>query len=803
MAFAFSAGASTTLEIEFTAGVWTGVSAYQCFRNGPTRIRQGRPTEFDDPAAGTFTCVLWNDDGRFMPTNPGSPYYPNFVIGKRIRFKFTKAGVTYTRFFGWIQAIQPDFPSPSTIGSTVTITATDALGLLAQRKLRSNFTEVMLWRARLDSCQVDVYEAFGTTTGVNALMTNYSTDAAAQGPSVAFSSDPILTFGEDTDTSMGGVVSWSTVVSNKTLANFQASPLRITLHLKGIENVVAVSTIWYVGTFHTATGGGSSLFHLTIEENFGNNGLWVRNFDGSVRWGLIGNLRLKQWVEVRVMSNASTPTSTDFAATLMDGTAAGGGFTQAVDMRNVRAVELPGALGNFAYPVAAGGVAALGTRTGWDWQEWVTGASGRTLSTRMGHIGNTVAPLGVTFQQVGNGQAAGTNIATGEWSTRTALEVWQEMCRTVGVLPWARGRDSLALWIEPSSQYPSNGAITTIDLDADCEGSPRLTMASQDAPTRVDATFPGGTRTVVNATAEAGGVIRSRPISTVAPDGTTVQAAAQYVLSRATATGMRFSSVTVDLLAATTDHTAEMFDESTVRGGLFPTQIVTFAVPSSHFGSATYSGFVLGWTEEYEPSRCVVTLDTTPHVLTSLATSNFTGTNGSGWPLTVDLTFNTTAVNVQGNRGRVTSNTANADNYARLASPAVGNAVEVLVTVTPQDGTVKPRVSICSTTDATTGYSVALDPGGTLGLRRNQGSAVATWSFTTAALTDYKVRMRHIAGVVSVKVWAASGSEPLTWSAVYVDPSPLTGTRCLLGHTSPDTTSRSTDFDDFTMWKVN
>jgi hypothetical protein len=170
---AFTSG---TLEIEFTAGSWTNVSAYYDLNQG-VRIEHGRKTEFDDVQPATLTVFLWNDDGRFMPELPSSPYYPNMVEGKRIRWKVSILGVTYTRFTGWIQEIQAAFPSSNTVGSQVAIFAVDALGLLGQRKLRSNATERALYNARNAGTWCDAFEFPGSANGLGNAGTNYSTDA--------------------------------------------------------------------------------------------------------------------------------------------------------------------------------------------------------------------------------------------------------------------------------------------------------------------------------------------------------------------------------------------------------------------------------------------------------------------------------------------------------------------------------------------------------------------------------------------------------------------------------------------------
>jgi hypothetical protein len=123
--------AGIALEIEFTAGVWTDVSAL----TGRAIIRRGRDSQFTDIQPGTLTFTLDNPDGAFTPDNPLSAYYPNLVEGKRVRVRATKSATTYTRFLGKISSIVPTFPTTVSQAAT-TITAKDALGQLQDMQLQ-------------------------------------------------------------------------------------------------------------------------------------------------------------------------------------------------------------------------------------------------------------------------------------------------------------------------------------------------------------------------------------------------------------------------------------------------------------------------------------------------------------------------------------------------------------------------------------------------------------------------------------------------------------------------------------------
>ena len=219
---------SSLLEIEFTAGVWTDVSAYYRL---PVTLRFGRPTQFDDVGAGTMKVRLDNFDGRFMPDWFGSPYYPNVVKNKRIRWKVAKAGTTYTRHLGWIQAWEPHFPDGSTFSAYVDVTSVDALGLLAQRKLHSSIAELALYAGRRDGTTADAYEAYGLSRGTYLFCTNVSNDTnALQGNAVTYAKAPALSFGSDSVITAGPTIVVNTNSNDQTCTTkmaIQATPINI------------------------------------------------------------------------------------------------------------------------------------------------------------------------------------------------------------------------------------------------------------------------------------------------------------------------------------------------------------------------------------------------------------------------------------------------------------------------------------------------------------------------------------------------------------------------------------------------
>lgn len=70
---------------------WTDIS--RCVHVGQTVvIQRGAADEFAESQVGSLSALLNNEDGRFTPGNPSSPYYPYVRRNTPIRFAVTTAG---------------------------------------------------------------------------------------------------------------------------------------------------------------------------------------------------------------------------------------------------------------------------------------------------------------------------------------------------------------------------------------------------------------------------------------------------------------------------------------------------------------------------------------------------------------------------------------------------------------------------------------------------------------------------------------------------------------------------------------
>jgi len=170
------------VEIEFTAGVWTDVTADVYPDVAAPATSFGRASEFSQPSAAQFGVALLNTTGWYMPQNPASPYYPNVTRRKRIRYSYNP-GAQRFRFFGYIKSIKPIFTGDAV--PVVVINATDRMDQLSRVKMKSPLRQEItpdapnLWWPLTDDA--------GSTQAVQApIIGNSPLGLADSGPAVTF-----------------------------------------------------------------------------------------------------------------------------------------------------------------------------------------------------------------------------------------------------------------------------------------------------------------------------------------------------------------------------------------------------------------------------------------------------------------------------------------------------------------------------------------------------------------------------------------------------------------------------------------
>lgn len=140
-------------------GTWTDIS-YWAFQG---KIKRGRQHELGRFDAGTLTLNLLNTDGRFSPSNSGSPYGAGAVApGRPIRVRATYGAVTCNLFRGFIEAWKTSWSGPTM--STVQVTAVDAMKLLNAKKVSTvDYYQAVVLGAFSPAAYYKLGDATGTT----------------------------------------------------------------------------------------------------------------------------------------------------------------------------------------------------------------------------------------------------------------------------------------------------------------------------------------------------------------------------------------------------------------------------------------------------------------------------------------------------------------------------------------------------------------------------------------------------------------------------------------------------------------
>lgn len=676
----------------------------------------------------------------------------------------------YTRFVGPMQAIEPDFPDDSTNGAMVSVVATNVLGLLAQRRMRSTPVENALWRARVDggSVTADAFEWVTDTASSTPYPVQYNAAGVLTPRGVVTSGDwPNLEPSPpDAEITAAGIATGRTDANgncNRVFFDAQGDIRFLQFAFKTpTERLSTSGSFRPLLTLETNTG--TRVFNLSVDLNGASNGLLFMNATNTASLAVLCNLPFGQWIVVNVSMNSSNNAQTDVA--VYQKTTYLGGWTGAVDMRTARRIVVPGSSspsfsGAWASFVAFSGSkpsAALNVsdfyRTG------LVGASS---------IPNTTSDLPITWTFFGG---AGVDLAAGHIAGRYALDCMQEVMRTGQGILWARPWDSVACRVWPSSGLlRSLVPVATVDTDADCLGPPRLERSVNVSPTRVEVTWPGGRAVAVDTAAEsaAGGASRARSFTSVSASASAADTLARALLAQGVA-GTRVKDVTVDLLRGRTDHTQALLSEAGSLGGLYPLQRIRTAVPVSHFGVPTRDHYVQGWTEEYGPDTALVRLDTTPAIPQTFHAETWTGSDGASWPVAwVNGQPGTGAyVAITGNEGQM---------WVGLTASVVSRR---LSTFTAADVDITGQMRVFGTGDAAvywrassdldaTGLFVSFSPvnGARFGRLAGGGARTIVDTVTGPAIaagTNYRFRIRHQGPYLTVKYWAATDpAEATEW----------------------------------------
>jgi len=610
--------AGIALEIEFTAGVWTDVSAL----TGRAIIRRGRDSQFTDIQPGTLTFTLDNPDGAFTPDNPLSAYYPNLVEGKRVRVRATKSATTYTRFLGKISSIVPTFPTTVSQAAT-TITAKDALGQLQDMQLQRALDMMVLSHNPTAFYPLD--EPSGSTrsssTARGTQAPALAQRSSGRGGSLAFANGP----GPGVDQTQAPV--FTSVDDQNGWYLFSESDFPYAT--SGNFSLEC----WFSTSSQAAAGSSdySTILALTTRKNPGTNVL----HDNSAEITLGSDRTFGQVIDdIRARS---TWVDSAFVSTTYDGVDRGvldGALHQAVYTESTsggtitQSVYLDGALiQTNTYAITSGPIRPL-TRLqvgglygpiGWGYNGLVAGvavytgalspadvfanyasgkprAAGDTLDQQLARL-TTWTGITCAFDVT-----SGRSAVLGRTEGRSGLDVLLDIVRGETGLVYHDYASDQVIARNRASVRKTTVALT-IDSDADAEGGPQLARNTADRVSIGVGKSPTSTQVAYDATiAAAIGPVQGDVETTLGSD-IELQSIASDRISRGRDVALRLKKLTVDLATATNDLYGAFF-------GLLPGDRVRDTnLPTTHFGVTYKDGYVQGWTETISTDGYLVELD--------------------------------------------------------------------------------------------------------------------------------------------------------------------------------------------------
>lgn len=653
------------------------------------RGEYGRQTRFDDVATSTWSMYLRNEDGRFTPGNPNSPYYPNVVKGKGLYVELNYAGVRYPRFWGHITAITIP-PITDVKDAKVLIQGADMLTQLQRKTLKSSFVEESRRRALIADGGCDVF-SFPPS--------QVSTDSSIQVAATTFENNGILFPGSTKLGSMyamavangaGNVKSSGTDQSDGVLVEGQleftvgdngfgkqSHPILVCKPQVGFKQMEfffkvppGVTTPQSITQTYTIVSGDNwnnvpPRFGLTQQD------LALLNPDKYPAAMVIGdvlNVRSEtveadEWVLAALWSGSTEVmrivlTAKDgklivgcrkpgagFQIVYDSGTIAddkwrkittdqygtNGTFTKlnelttggpvtglSADLTQIDTVQIAGRMPLTAAsgsqtqcpPVSISGIAFQSEKTGVpSW--YVIGAppANVTAKERFFELCQYAKPINFQFDTAHHPSVVGgldMSVVRTPTAGRTVLECMQELARSVlGYLWVERETSTVTLRKGPDDLT----VIATINLEDDDDATDPVTWKDEIAnqPTRVTASCPAGSITVIDQEAENVGLYKDMTIETCAPTVNSAGAVAAKFLSNPGGS-LQLRNLAIDLV-----HSQQPLWD-VLLPMLLPAEraIVIDGIPSQIFGYDSAKVQVESWTETYTIDSAKLSFETTP-----------------------------------------------------------------------------------------------------------------------------------------------------------------------------------------------
>ncbi len=603
------------LEVEFIpgSGIYIDISS-RCVSFEVTRPR---PSQDGRASTTILVAVLDNAPDAsgfcpFTPDSPVTPYYPHITRDRLVKATAVVGASSYVRFFGWSDVWIPDAPDGSPAASTVTLTASCILSRYARRRMLSLFGEkvgasdaLSLYYPLDDAPDSDVVRVVsptptGATAGQMIAPSRYPGSATLTAPDGGHLTDGQIDFTRGSDDAPAPVV----------LLNLRDPAVAAPTYLAA----------WYKLSTDPAGALGDDM--LAAYDTTGSL-LWVWSVKvvaGKVSWVLsdaagtaksfvdTGAPRDEGWHYWAIWLLSATITQLATRTKGDTGQVAVASFAWSYDPRPVKYLvvggQMPPTRKGKQFNTFQGSISSLAIQyTSVDLAHFANPGIVQAADSYTSALNTFSSPIDALVGGSFSGSADSTPISYTTDPT-DLLEHWNLLVATTGGGISTRP-DGRRQYRAPADIRPT--AVTlTLDAGADLHMPAGGWQGVRDErPTRVTATAPVGSVTVIDTAIEAttGLRLEGPGLTTAAGIIDVARSAAAWVMAQA---ATRLSSFGMDLTLTATDKTAAAMT-------LLPGDRLRVAgLPPEYMGVTYVDVYASGWTEHYEGRMASWTFDSDP-----------------------------------------------------------------------------------------------------------------------------------------------------------------------------------------------
>lgn len=512
--------AGVTVELQLVHGVWTDVTTFVDFAAGVTVTL---PSSLEQIQPATAELTFFNGDGQATPDNATSPWWPGFVEGCPLRVTATLFGMSSVRHVGLVNGIDPDAPGGDTPLSRCRVSSADAMASMQARTLFADWAEYALLLTRGGPKTTDAWLLDPAAGGGSAVVVP-GLDAAGPAAVVvpARTGAGQATLNVPDNLSAEGSIRFeaSAAVGPVLHTPARAGSLGHVGFACRTEQLPAAGFPQTVATFYSgaAVTGGGDATRIAFTIAWVNNAtfcdlnvydaagvfvttLFQRCQDNAWRRVLIWNGGLGGAVQFWPLSTSTTNTYT-YRGTIptvridsLVGAVWGGRMELALPGKQTQCVTGEVAAIHFVGSTTVGPLPYLNP------------ALVETGNQRKFDIELYVQPLFAGVQSLGT---TDRSLAVKSTAGRSGLDAYAEVARTLGGTTYASvaGGSSVLTFVHPSAMRQSTVWVSVdAETDADARSGVPWSRGTTSRPTRVTATWPGGSVTAVDQAAETVGSV--------------------------------------------------------------------------------------------------------------------------------------------------------------------------------------------------------------------------------------------------------------------------------------------------------